>query len=361
MLIGACGKSRETAQDAPGAGILAPAPDPARKQVEEIVREVRAVLPGLPSQGVEPPRWPEVPDSGSPPRLALIGEGRLILAAGAEGLPGAIGVELSLDERDPPGGYLSVRAGGMPERWPILSSSGTGSRGGDFAYLFRITDPENRLRYLALLGVRYGTGALRFRSFEGYLIFPGKGGTLADRPPLYPIDFGYHWPLPPRHEARLDMLRQESEALAGRLEELTRLKARAAEAGQVEEALRASPVPPAQEPRRQAELLALTGRRTEAEQAHAQLAEAVAAALERLYRLRGEIAGDWEAFRASNPYLWMSEAERRKSFAGLEQAAAWRATWRQGFEAVRGAERPALLAAREAMERALLRELERKP
>lgn len=386
-LLASCGKTRESASQAdarPAAdraeGLSA---DPLARQVDAIVREIRDVLPGLPSQGVAPPSWPNVPARASQARVTLIGEGRLIRASGSEGLPAALHFEVFLDDGEPPRGHLLMQSEGRPpETAAIVTAAGTGRRDGDFSYMFRVADPGNRLLYFALTGVGYGTGALRFRAFEGYLIYPGQGGTLAARPPLYAVDFGYHWPLPPRHEVRLESLRRDSRRLDEQQAELKLLQEQAQELARREDALRASAVPAHQEARRQTDLAELAARRKDAAQSRRVLAAAMAATLEGLYRLRVEIAEEWGAFRESNPYRWMSEKERHGSAAAIEGANALRAAWRKTHEAIvleaitqeptppssgsGGGEQgdsalPSLAAAREAMERALLRELENKP
>ncbi|MEE8554229.1 MAG: hypothetical protein V3T00_00115, partial [bacterium] len=82
-----------------------------------------------------------------------------------------------------------------------------------------------------------------------------------------------------------------------------------------------------------------------------------------LYRLRSEIAADWETFREKNPYRWMAPGQRRASFALLAGTRSLEQRWR--VDAIEGglpdALREALRNAREAMEAAVLREVELEP
>jgi hypothetical protein len=269
-------------------------------------------------------------------------------------------IDLYLNGDDPPGGYLLVRTN-AEERWPILDTHFSGSRDGDFTYVFRVLDKQSRLRYFAVLGVGYGTGGLRFRAFEGYLIIPSEAGAINRRPPIYPVDFGYHWPDPPRFISRLESLRQESGALDRELQRLRGLRSRLKELQQQRETLAASEVPAEQEAKRQEDLSSLDAQMDQADREREALTTEMASRLERIYRTRAEMAEDWTAFREANPYRWMTPAERVAMFQQLEGSGALRAGWREAHAAVEGESKPPLRSAKQAMEQALLRELESRP
>ena len=92
-----------------------------------------------------------------------------------------------------------------------------------------------------------------------------------------------------------------------------------------------------------------------------ELSRDLAEALLVLYRLRSEIAADWETFRENNPYRWMAPEQRRASFALLAGTRSLEQRWRAAYDAIEGDRRKALRSAREAMEAALLREIELEP
>lgn len=320
--------------------------DPVLNDVDAIVREVREVLPALESRSANAISWPDIPRGEARTRAKLIGSGRLIRAEGAEALPSTLEFELRLDEHDQHG-HLLVRGGApLDGEWKIITADRLGDRDGAFTYTFRLAAPDHRLYYLSVISVKYGVGSLRFRSFEGYLIFPGKDGTLSARPLLYAIDFGYHWPVPPLHESRLASLEADS----------ARLTEQAANLARRIDTLRASDVPADQRARRRDDLAEWDARRLEAIRARKPLADNMAAALEKIYRLRADIAGDWLAFRRSNPYRWLADEARQRTAARLNAAETMTERWRTAFDAVGGAERPSLREARAALERALLAE-----
>ena len=339
-----------------------PLPYPELQELESVVREVRALLPTLPAGKETPPPLPRLPVADRLPRLLLTGEGRLIRTVEGPPLPAVLRVELYLDGNDPPGGYLMVQAGSSPpERWPILDVQRAGARNEDFSYTFRILDKQSRLRYLSLLGLYYGTGEFRFRSFEGYLIVPGEGGMVNLRPPVYPIDFGYHWPVPPRFLARLDFLKLESEALNAELVRLHDHRARIQDTQQQLQALTATAVPVEQEAKRKQDVAALGEQIAQAERDRNALTGEMETRVERIYMNRREMAQDWAAFHESNPYRWMTPPERLAAFDRLQTAGTLRAGWREAHAAIEGESKPALRSARQAMEHALLRELELRP
>jgi hypothetical protein len=330
--------------------------------VEAVVRDVRASLPALPSNKEQPPAMPRVAAADRLPRLMLSGEGRLIRTGEGPPLPPALRIELYLDGNDQPSGYLMVQAGsGAAERWPILDLQRTGARDENFSYLFRIVDKQGRLRYLSLLGLHYGSGELRFRAFEGYLIIPGESGEVNKRPPVYPIDFGYHWPEPPQFIVRLASVKQESGLLDKQLAKLKDLRAMIAATQQRRETLAASAVPAEQEAKRQQDLAALAQQIALGERDREALLSEMAARIERIYVTRKEMADDWAAFRESNPYRWMIPPERLAAFDQLQSVSALRAGWREAHAALDGESKAPLRAAKQAMEQALLRELELRP
>jgi hypothetical protein len=340
----------------------APLPYPELQDVEAVVREVRALLPALPSSDAHPPALPRLSAADRLPRLVLAGEGRLLRTRETPPLPAALRVELFLDGNDPPGGYLSVQAGsGVPERWPILDVQRTGLPDQDFFYIFRVLDKQSRLRYFSLLGLYYGAGALRFRAFEGYLIVPGEGGEVDKRPPVYPVDFGYHWPEPARFLVRLDSLKQESEVLDKQLTKLKALRALITSTQQHRETLATSSVPADQEAKRQQDGAALVAQVTQAEREREALTTDMTARIVRIYLTRKDLAEDWAAFRESNPYRWMTPRERGAAFDRLQPASALRAGWREAHAALDGESIAPLRSAQQAMEQALLRELELRP
>ena len=358
VALAGCEGGEEAAKPAP----RNPPPYPELAAVERLVRDVRAILPALPARDVAPPAFELPPLAESAVRHVLSGTGRLVRAGPASDLPPSIRVDLYLDSREPPGGYLLVGSGAQPgERWPILSAHRAGDPGGDFTYTLRVADRERRIRYLTLLGLHYGSGGLRFRAFEGYLIFPGKGETLGGRPPIHVIDFGYRWPVPPRHEAKVARLQRDSDAAnalraqheagAGALERDRRAR----------DALRSSAVPAEREGDRQRDLAAMETRLIGAAARQVELSRDLAEALLVLYRLRSEIAADWETFRENNPYRWMAPEQRRASFALLAGTRSLEQRWRAAYDAIEGDRRKALRSAREAMEAALLREIELEP
>lgn len=361
-LVALAGCERD--EEAPPSAPRNPPPYPELAAVERVVRDVRTILPALPARDVSPPVIELPPPAESAARHVLSGTGRLVRAGTASDLPPSIRVDLYLDSQDPPGGYLLVGSGARPaERWPILSVHRAGDSAGDFTYTFRVADGESRIRYLTLLGLHYGSGGLRFRAFEGYLIFLGKGETLGGRPPIHVIDFGYRWPVPPRHEAKVARLRQDSDtANALRAQHDAGAEALARDR-QARDTLRSSDVPAARERDRRRDLAAMDTRLIAAAARQEVLSRDLAEALLGLYRLRSEIAADWETFREKNPYRWMAPGQRRASFALLAGTRSLEQRWR--VDAIEGglpdALREALRSAREAMEAALLREVELEP
>jgi hypothetical protein len=339
-----------------------PPPYPELRELESVVREVRALLPALPSGKEHPPAMPRVPVADRLPRLLLAGEGRLIRTGEGPPLPAALQVELYLDGNDPPAGYLMIQAGSNPpDCWPILDVQRAGAGNENFSYMFRVLDKQSRLRYLSLLGLYHGTGELRFRSFEGYLIIPGEAGSVNTRPPVYAIDFGYHWPVPPRFLARLDSLKQESEALDTQLVRLREVRSRSQDLYRQRETLAAAAVPPEQEAKRQQDLAVLGEQIAQAGRERETLSGDMAARVERIYGTRREMAQDWAAFHESNPYRWMTPAERLAAFDQIQPAGTLRAGWREAYAAIEGDSKPALRSARQAMEQSLPHELELRP
>ena len=352
-----CGRGSGTDRENHGAP-----PYPELQDLESVVRDVRALLPTLPSGKEFPPAMPRLPVADRLPRLLLAGAGRLIRTGEGPPLPAALSVELYADGNDPPGGYLLVQGGAnQPERWPILDVQRAGTRTENFSYIFRILDKQSRLRYLTLLGLYYGTGELRFRAFEGYLIFPGEGGVVNARPPIYPIDFGYHWPVPPRFLARLGSLKQDSEALNAQVLRLRELRSRIQDTHHQRETLAATNVPAEQESKRQQDAAALVEKIAQAERDRDALIADMLPRLERIYLTRREMAQDWAEFHESNPYRWMTPAERLAAFDQLQTAGNLRGGWREAHAAVEGESKSALRSARQGMEQSLLHELELRP
>ena len=151
---------------------------------------------------------------------------------------------LYLNDQPVPEGYLHLRPDGGPaQRWPILSAVLDGRLDADFTYTFRLADPQNRLRFLTVLGLGYGVDKLRFRAFEGYLIFPGAGGTVSRQEPMYAIDFGYRWPEPPRHVRMAQRLATLTASLEEGGRSLSAAREARADAEKVQKTLQAASVP----------------------------------------------------------------------------------------------------------------------
>jgi hypothetical protein len=127
------------------------------------------------------------------------------------------------------------------------------------------------------------------------------------------------------------------------------------------ETLAASAVPAEQEAKRQQDLAALAQQIALGERDREALLSEMAARIERIYVTRKEMADDWAAFRESNPYRWMIPPERLAAFDQLQSVSALRAGWREAHAALDGESKAPLRAAKQAMEQALLRELELRP
>lgn len=333
---------------------------PEQQEIYRVVGELRSILPSVPARNVAPPA-PRTYRETSPARPVLEGQGRLIYAGGRPQGGGArpaarIRVTLSLNDQPAPEGYLDLRPDGGPtQRWPILSAVLDGRLDADFAYTFRLADPENRLRYLTVLGLGYGVENMRFRAFEGYLLYPGAGGTISRQEPMYAIDFGYRWPEPPRHVRMAERLATLTASLEGRGGRLASARAARAHAAKAQKALQAATVPADQESARQSDLRDLA-RRTGVLQADVvrQAAE-LAADLERIYRLRSERVDEWARHRLSNAYRWQRHLARGRDIEPVDFTAQ-QEVWSRVFGAVNGSGRDSLNQARDEMEAALLRE-----
>jgi len=313
--LGAAGCERFRKHDAPSADAGA-RPYPELAQVAAAVAEARAILPRLPSDVRPLPL--ATPQDAAPapePRLVLSGEGLLLRPSAFPTLPSRLRVELYLDARSPPGGYLLVADAQGHARWPILDAVQHGSHDGAFADTFRVVDSGARLRYLALLGVPYDAGGQHFRSLEGYLIHPLPGGGVSAEGAIYPLDFGYRHPEPPAPV-------QAAQAFGERVAALRSATARA-------------------EPERSA----------------AELREALLAA----YRERAALAEAWIAFTRDNAYLWRTPAERRALYAPLAALGGGNPELEQVFAALHGEADAELQLVRQAMQQALLREREHAP
>lgn len=321
----------------------------------EIVAETRAILPRIPAHA-RPVALPPA-GQGSAPRRVLIGEGRLLRPSAFPRLPHKLVVEVYLDRRSPPGGYLSitdVRTAGA--KWPLLSGDTKGDRDGAFTYAFRVSDPARRLRYFVLLAVPYEAGGRAFRAFEGYLIHPANDGALSAQGAIYPIDFGYRQPEPPEPVLA-------AKALAGRIAELQgQYAAWQALARRLEEhetsaaRLREARVPADQAAKQRKDLQEFARRIARIEGERRSAAEAMRGGLLSIYRERTALSATWAAFVNSNGYRWRTPAQRRAAYLPLRTLRASYPRLEEMFTAGEGERSPALAAAREQMEQAVLRE-----
>ncbi len=346
---------------APGAG---PRLYPELAQVAAVVAEARAILPRLPSDAKPLPLVPPATGASAPPpepQLALAGEGLLLQPSAFPDLPPRLRLELYLDERSPPGGYLLVTDARGSARWTILDAVQRGNHADAFADTFRLIDPGARLRYLALLGVPYEGGGQHFRSLEGYLIHPLAGGAVSAEGAIYPLDFGYRQAEPPPPVQTAQALAERLAALRTASGQWEALRAHAAELREAARRLREAAVPPQQAERQRADLADYERRsaaaQAEQEQAAAQLRERLLAA----YRDRAALAEAWIAFTHDNAYLWRTRAERRAVYAPLAALRTANPSLEQAYAALHGEADADLGAARQALEQALLREQEHAP
>ena len=339
---------------------------PEQQDIYRVVGELRAILPSVPARNVAPPAPRPYPEA-SAARPVLEGQGRLIYAegrspGGSARPPPSIRVTLYLNDQPVPQGYLHLRPDGGPaQRWPILSAVLDGRLDADFTYTFRLADPQNRLRFLTVLGLGYGIDNLRFRAFEGYLIFPGAGGTVSRQEPMYAIDFGYRWPEPPRHVRMAQRLATLTASLEEGGRSLSAAREARADAENAQKVLQAASVPADQETARQNDLRELARQAGLRQIDVARLKAELAADLERIYRLRSERVDEWARYRLSNAYRWQRHLARGREIEPVDFTArvdftAQQEVWSRVFGAVNGSERETLNRAREAMEAALLRE-----
>jgi hypothetical protein len=350
-----------TAQAPAPAAAAGVRPYPALPQVAAVVAEARAILPRVPTDAKPPPLAPADAPTEPAPRLTLVGEGILLRPSAFPDLPQRLRVELYLDERDPPGGYMSVMDARGTARWPILDAYTRGTREGAFADTFRVLEPPGRLRYLALLGVPYESGGQRFRSFEGYLVHPAPGGEVSAQGAIYPIDFGYRLPDPPEPVRLAKALAERIADLRTRFGDWPGLVQRVTDLQDATRRLRETPVPAGQAPRQRQDLEDF-GRRTAV--AEAERNKAAAALRERLleaYQARGAVSAAWLSFVDSNDFRWDAAGARSAAYQPLADLRAGYSLLEQVYGALHGDEDAALKAARAAMERALLREQELAP
>jgi len=328
------------------------------------VAEARSILPRLPSDAKPLPLAPPTAGTSAPPpepQLALAGEGLLLRPSAFPDLPPRLRLELYLDERNPPGGYLLVTDGRGSARWTILDAVQRGNHAEAFADTFRVVDAGARLRYLALLGVPYEAGGQRFRSLEGYLIHPVAGGAVSAEGAIYPLDFGYRLPDPPPPVQAAQALAERLAALRTASGQWDALRTQGAELREAARRLRETAVPPQQAERQRADLADFERRGAaalaEQEQAAASLRERLLAA----YRDRAALAEGWIAFTRDNAYLWRSRAERRAVYATLAALRAAHPALELAYAALHGETDAELQLARKTLERALLREQEHAP
>ena len=365
--LGACERIRQWGAPAGTSGSsgngTAPAvrPFPELPQVAAVVAEARAILPRVPAEARPPALAAPEPAPQPAPRLALAGEGILLRPSAFPALPQRLRVELWLDERDPPGGYLLVSDAQGNARWPILDAYATGRREAAFAVTFRLSDPAARLRYLALLGVPYEAGGQRFRSFEGYLIHPAPGGAVSAQGAIYPIDFGYRQPEPPEPVVRARALEPALAALRAQLSEWQALGVRVAELQDAARRLREAQVPAEQAARQRQDLADFAARVATGEVERKRAAAALRERLLAAYAGRAGLADAWNAFTESNAYRWRTAPERRAVYQPLQALRSAYPALEQAYEALGGAGDAALKSARAAMEQALLREQEQAP
>lgn len=346
-------------------------PFPERFALGEAIAETRAILPRLPPAGTLPPLGPPAPESGpapaqAPTRLALVGSGPLLRPADFPGLPPRLTVEVHLDERDPPGGYLQVTQGqgGAPVRWPVLDSYREGPADGAFALTLRVVDGRSRLRYLVVLGVPFHTEGASYRALEGYLLTPsgplGVKPAAGGRVPMavYPLDFGYRNPHPPRTDREAAAWAAEVATLRTRYKAWRERQADLAALTDAADKLRQTDVPEAQRDQQRRDLASYAARADALRVKLAEDAAALRAELQSAYRGRVALAAAWERFTRTNAYRWLDTAGRKAAHAPLEALRPLYAELTQIHARLReaGADTPDLREAATAMEQALLAE-----
>lgn len=335
---------------------IAQRPFPELGQLSAVVADVRAILPSVPL-GVKPVSLGAQPAVPPPqPRLVLEGTARLLRPAEFPAMPPRLQMDVYLDDRTPPGGYLGVTDARGHARWHILDSVQNGQRSGAFAITLRLSDDRAHLRYLVLLGVPFQTGDQHYRSLEGYLIQPGADGTLFTSGPVYAVDFGYGHPEPPPPVVAARALGKRLQLLGAAT---ARLQADAAALAKLQgeaHKLASTPVPADQTARQRKDVARYDRRVAAAGRDVTQDRDALRQALLAYESERVQLTKAWIAYTADNDYRWHDAAGKRADYAPLQALGQHASVLDSAYRLLHGNDDPALRSAREALHQALERE-----
>lgn len=306
LAAGACSRA---APDAGPGGM--PPLEAARASL--VVAQTRSQFPEL--SGTEIPyetRKPPAEARDTEPEPALRGTGTSVEPGLQRGARERIAVVLHLEKRAYARGFLEVtREGAEPERWRVVAYDHRGQPPERFDYAYVLATPEERVRYLVLLGGRYEADGEAFLGFEGTLIVPGPGGELEAWRRAYKLDFGFRFPVVPAHQRKVEQavtLFREVERDIARLRRLR--KGIAAAEGDVTTLRNTAPAPEDAD-RHEAALRDAEARLENLQLERDGLVETTGAKLVRYYELRRAIAGEYAAFTQGNRYLWADRAGKQ--------------------------------------------------
>lgn len=250
--------------------------------------------------------------SGGAPEVALQGEGIGVQPGLQTGERPRIRVTLYLDKKTYANGYLEVTpATGATERWSVVAFDQQGTPRKRFDFTYVLATPAGQLRYLALIGGPYKQDGADYLGYEGTLIEPGAGNDLERWTRAYKLDFGFHFPVVPEHQRKVEQAVSIFRDLQRDMDALESLRERIAAAEGELATLRNSEVPADQAARREQQIAEDEKR---LETLRSERDARVKSTEERFvsyYQLRLAISNEFAAFTRSNHYTWLDTAGKQ--------------------------------------------------
>ncbi|MCH8842532.1 MAG: hypothetical protein IID61_06080 [SAR324 cluster bacterium] len=171
-----------------------------------IVNDSRAAHPGISAASVpHEPRTLSEDDPAVEIELALKGEGVAVFAGKGVDEASKANLELHLNKSNYAEGELRVTFSGEDEQiWPIIAFDLLGERDDEFEFIYVVSTPDSKVRYLAIIGGKYDVDDNEYVGYEGTLVSPKEGSAIEEWAWLYKIDFGYRYPVDPKYAADIE-------------------------------------------------------------------------------------------------------------------------------------------------------------
>lgn len=285
------------------------------RRLSLIVLQTRSQFPELSGTDLPFKARPAPPEDGAKPELALQGDGVSVEPGLQSGEHTRLRAALYLDKHDYALGWLEVTVGDRAnERWPIVAYDRRGDPQGEFHFIYVLALPDDRLRYLVLIGGPYEKDGERYHGFEGTLIEPGPGRNLEGWRRGYKLDFGYRFPAVPAHQRKVDQAVQAFRDIRADVEKLESLRRRISKAAGELDALRGARPGPEQADANRKAIADQEKRLEELNTEHDTLVGTTEKRIVAYYGLRKAIATEFAAYTKSNAYLWLDTQGKQAAY-----------------------------------------------